>query len=78
MRTDWRARIEIHADLHQNEPWIRGTRVPVRTIISSLADGMSADEIRDAYPQLGAEDVAASLAFAAAVLENGRCVPPNP
>lgn len=71
MRTDWRSRIEIHGDLHHGTPCIRGTRVPVRTILGSLADGMSADEIRGAYPQLGAEDISAALAYAAEVLEDG-------
>ena len=65
MRADWRTRVEIREDLHHGDPCIRGTRVPVRTIIGSLADGMSVEEIRDAYPQLGPEDISAALAYAA-------------
>jgi len=57
------------------DPCIRGTRVPVRTIIGSLADGMSADEIRDAYPQLGLEDISAALAYAAEVLKDDVVIP---
>ena len=75
MRIDWRSRIEIQEDLHHGDPCIRGTRVPVRTIIGSLADGMSADEIRDAYPQLGLEDISAALAYAAEVLKDDVVIP---
>jgi len=77
VRTDRRTRIEIHGDLHHGEPRIRGTRVLVRTILGSLADGMSVAQIRGAYPQLSAEDVSAPLAYAAAVLENDLFVPPS-
>jgi len=75
MRVDWRERIEIHQDLHHGDPCIRGTRVPVRTMIGSLADGMSVDEIRDSYPQLSPEDVSAALAYAAEVLKDEVVIP---
>lgn len=75
MRTDWRQRVEIHEDLHHGEPCIRGTRVPVRTILGSLADGLSVDEIREAYPQLAPEDVAAALAYAAELLKDEVLLP---
>jgi uncharacterized protein (DUF433 family) len=75
MRTDWRTRVEIREDLHHGDPCIRGTRVPVRTIIGSLADGMSVEEIREAYPQLGPEDVSAALAYAAEVLKDDVLIP---
>jgi uncharacterized protein (DUF433 family) len=75
MRTDWRDRVEIRDDLHHGAPCIRGTRVPVRTIIGSLADGMSVEEIRDAYPQLTPEDVAGALAYAAEVLKDEVLLP---
>ena len=75
MRIDWRERIEIDQDLHHGDPCIRGTRVPVRTIIGSLADGMAVDEIRDSYPQLTPEDVSAALAYAAEVLKDEVVMP---
>ena len=75
MRADWRTHVEIREDLHHGDPCIRGTRVPVRTIIGSLADGMSVEEIRDAYPQLTPEDVLAALAYAAEVLKDDVLLP---
>jgi uncharacterized protein (DUF433 family) len=44
----------------------RGTRVTLRTVLASLADGDSAEAILKAFPSLTAEHVAAAIAYAAA------------
>ena len=67
-RVPWRERIVIAPDIHHGDPCIRGTRIPVATILGSLADGMTAPQIREAYPQLTDEDVQAALGYAAKVL----------
>jgi uncharacterized protein (DUF433 family) len=41
------------------EPVIRGTRVTIRTILASLAEGASIEEILDDFPTLKEEDVRA-------------------
>ena len=64
-RSDWRDRVTIDPDIRHGEPCIRGTRIPVAAIVGSLADGMSEDEIRRAYPQVATEDIRAALAYAA-------------
>lgn len=46
-------------------PCIRGLRIPVATVVGMLADGMSAAEILDAYPDLDRDDVQEALVFAA-------------
>jgi uncharacterized protein (DUF433 family) len=46
-------------------PCIRGLRVPVATIVSMTADGMTAQEILNAYPDLESEDVREALQYAA-------------
>lgn len=48
------------------EPVIRTTRVPVRTILASLAEGATVQEILDDFPSLSEESVRAVIAFAAA------------
>ncbi len=48
------------------EAVFRGTRVTLRTVLASLADGATADEILADFPTLTAEDVRAAIAFAAA------------
>jgi uncharacterized protein (DUF433 family) len=64
----WRDRVSIDPDVRHGEPCIRGTRVPVALIVGSLADGLSEEEIRRAYPQLKPDDIRAALAYAAEAL----------
>ena len=74
-RVRWQDRIVIAPDLHHGDPCIKGTRIPVATIVGSLADGMTPEEIREAYPQLTAEDIRAALAYAADVLHQDVLMP---
>lgn len=46
-------------------PCIRGIRIPVATVVGMVADGMSEQEILDAYPELEVEDVHEALRYAA-------------
>ncbi|MCK0113282.1 DUF433 domain-containing protein [Ornithinimicrobium sp. F0845] len=46
-------------------PCVRGTRIPVATIVGLLAQGRTVEQILSDYPQLVADDVQASLEFAA-------------
>lgn len=46
-------------------PCLRGLRIPVATVVASVADGMTTDEILDAYPDLEAEDIRQALHYAA-------------
>ncbi len=61
---DWRERIVCEPDLHHGEPCIKGTRIPVAVLVSSLAD-MSQEELLSAYPQLEPDDIRAALHYAA-------------
>ena len=47
------------------EPVIKGTRVTVRTILASLAEGATIEEILADFPTLKKEDIRAVIAFAA-------------
>jgi len=60
------------------EPVFRGTRVTLRTVLASLADGDSAEEILADFPSLKAEDIQAAIAFAAASAEEDLPVPVVP
>ena len=74
-RRHWQDHVVIDPELHHGEPCIKGTRIPVRTIVASLADGLTPQEIRSAYPQLEIEDVHGALAYAAEVLREESLVP---
>lgn len=54
-----RKRIEIDPRVMVGKPCIRGTRIPVCTIVSLLAHGATSDEIFEEYPHLAREDILA-------------------
>lgn len=57
---------------------VKGTRVLVRTVLASLAEGASVAEILEDFPTLTEEDVRAVIAFAAASAEEDLPVPEAP
>ena len=58
-------RITVNADQMDGVPCIRGLRIPVAAVVGMLADGMSAEDIIDAFPDLEREDIAEALRYAA-------------
>jgi uncharacterized protein (DUF433 family) len=46
-------------------PCIRGMRMPVATVVSMVAQGMSNEEILQSHPDLEADDISAALKYAA-------------
>lgn len=72
-----RSRITVRSDQMGGAPCIRSLRIPVATIVAMVADGMTTDEILQAYPDLEREDVQAALRFAAEAVRE-RQVPRVP
>jgi uncharacterized protein (DUF433 family) len=60
------------------QPVFKSTRVTLRTVLASLADGDSAEEILAEFPTLKPEDIRAAIAFAAASAEEDLPVPAVP
>jgi uncharacterized protein (DUF433 family) len=58
-------RITVNPNQMGGVPCIRGLRIPVATVVSMIADGMSNAEILHAYPDLVEEDLQEALGFAA-------------
>ena len=58
-------RITVDPGLMGGVPTIRGLRIPVATVVSMVADGMTADEIVEDLPDLTPEDVTEALRYAA-------------
>ena len=71
----WQDRIVIKPDIHHGDACIKGTRIPVTTIVGSLADGMSHQEIIENFPQLTEADIQAALAYAAEVMRQEVVLP---
>lgn len=70
-------RIVADPEIMAGVPCIRGTRIPVTTLVGMVAEGMTVPEILDEYPQLGEQDVREALRFAAAAVDE-RTLPLRP
>ena len=57
-------RIEINPRVCSGQPVIKGTRIPVATILEQLADDESWDSLLRGYPELTRDDIQASLEYA--------------
>ena len=70
MPVDYQKFIERRREICGGEPVIKGTRVTVRTILASLAEGASVEQIVADFPTLSHEAVRAMIAFAASAEED--------
>lgn len=62
---DWQERIVKVPGVMGGRPVIKGTRMTVELILEFQSDGWSEADILKNYPRLTAEDIAASLSYAA-------------
>jgi uncharacterized protein (DUF433 family) len=69
---------ERRRDVCGGEMVVKGTRVTVRTLLASLAEGASVEEILADFPTVSREAMRAVIAFAAASAEEDMPVPPAP
>jgi len=72
---DYQSVIVRDAGICGGEPVIRGTRVTLRTVLASLADCDSIEQIVTGFPTLSTGDVRAMIAFAAASVEEDLPIP---
>jgi uncharacterized protein (DUF433 family) len=70
--------IERNPGICGGEPVLRGTRVTLRTVLASLADGDSIEQIARSFPSVTEEQVKAVIAFAAASVEDDLPIPEVP
>jgi uncharacterized protein (DUF433 family) len=64
-------RLERSPDVLGGQPVVRGTRVPVRALVGSLAGGMTIEQVCDSY-RVALEDVRAALSYAVQLLDEDR------
>lgn len=58
-------RITVNPAQMAGVPCIRGLRIPVATVVSMVAEGLTEREILDAYPDLEIADIGEALQYAA-------------
>jgi uncharacterized protein (DUF433 family) len=68
--SDLLARITIDPEQCGGRPCVRGLRMRVTDVLELLAAGETAQQILAAYPYLEAEDISASLLYAARRLDH--------
>lgn len=71
-------RIVRDPEVCNGEPIFKGTRVTLRTVLASLAEGDTAETILSAFPSLTGEDIRVAIAFAAASAEEDLPLPAVP
>lgn len=59
------ARITVDPNMCGGRPCIRGLRVRVKDVLEMLASGMTKEDILKDFPYLEADDISASLEYAA-------------
>jgi len=67
-------RITIDPDKMSGVPCIRDLRMPVATVVTMVAEGMTEDEILHAHPDLEPEDIREALLYAAEAVKE-RALP---
>ena len=72
------SRIVRNPQICGGQPVFKGTRVTLRTVLASLADGDGAEQILRQFPSLKPEDVQAAIAFAASSAQEDLPVPAIP
>jgi uncharacterized protein (DUF433 family) len=65
-------RITVNPHQMSGVPCIRSLRIPVATIVSMVAEGMTEPEILSSYPDLESADIKESLLYAAQLLQEGE------
>ena len=66
-------RLERSPDVLGGQPVVRGTRVPVRALVGSLAGGMTLEQVCASY-RVAVEDVRAALSYAVELLDEDRAL----
>ena len=57
---------------------VKGTRVHVRTLLASLAEGATVEEVMEDFPTVSRDGIRAVIAFAAAAAGDDLPIPPAP
>ena len=71
---NYRDRIVSDPNILRGKPIIKGTRISVELILEKLGEGMSIEELLEAYPNLTREDILAAISYSADVIKSEEIV----
>ena len=69
-------RIVSDPDIMLGKPVIKGTRITVELILRKMAEGMTIEELLEAYPHLTKDDVLAAVSYSADVISREELIAP--
>ena len=69
----YKERIVTNPQIMHGKPVIKGTRIPIYTVLNLMANGLDAKEVFREYPDLTEEDVLACLEYASHLAEEETC-----
>jgi uncharacterized protein (DUF433 family) len=78
MKFDYTTYLERRADVCGGALVVKGTRVPVRTLLASFAEGATEAEVHADFPTVTPDGLRAVIAFAAAAAGDDLPVSPAP
>ena len=65
---DYKKRISSDPAIMLGKPVIKGTRLPVETILCKMGEGATVEQLLQSYPYITQEDIMASLCYSAEVI----------
>jgi len=71
---DYREKIIANPDVMLGKPVIKGTRITVELILRKMSEGMTKQELLEAYPGLNGVDIYAALSYSADVISNEEVI----
>ncbi|MBE0427857.1 MAG: DUF433 domain-containing protein [Nitrospirae bacterium] len=71
---DYKERITTDPNIMLGKPIIKGTRITVELILRKLSEGMTIDELLEAYPHLTKDDILAALSYSADVISQEELI----
>lgn len=71
---NYRKHIQSNPKVMLGKPTVKGTRITVELILRKIAGGYTFEEILEMYPHLKLDDILASIAYAAAIMESEEVI----
>ncbi|MCB0594514.1 MAG: DUF433 domain-containing protein [Lewinellaceae bacterium] len=72
---DYRKHIYSDPKIMLGKPIVKGTRITVELLLRKIADGYTFEEVLEMYPHLKLDDILASIAYAATIMESEEVIP---
>lgn len=73
---EYTKRIVSDPDIMLGKPVIKGTRITVELILRKMAEGMTIEELLEAYPHITKDNIHAAVSYSADVISREELIAP--